>query len=276
MDRFSVRNGMQNFANQNGCSETTRRRIWQVFAKKWVFSHQTNKVLYNLVEDILSYFGQEYKYGANPFDHTENCNRLKTYICQQCEWFKVYDFIECYLAFYSGKSEFIETTNAFNSILEDEKTGYHIINGLVTPITNELEIQALEVALAKSPDHVAQSIQKALKLFSDREKPDFNNAIKEIITAVEALCCTIVEGGEDTLGRAVNKFAEYGIVLNENLTTAIKNLYKYTCNEDGKRHGGTSFVESDVEDARFMLVTCSAIINFLMVKWEKAKVNKNV
>lgn len=276
MDRFSVRNGLQNFTNQKDCAETTRRRIWQVFAKKHVLVMRGNVVRYGIVEDILSYFGQKYNYNDSPFDITDNCNLLQSYICERCEWYKVYDFIEYYLSNWAAKYDGAESKQAFNRILEDEKTGYHIINGVVAPITNELEIETLETALANSPDHVAQSIQKAVKLFSDREKPDYNNAIKEIITAVEALCCTIVEGGEDTLGRAVNKLADYGIVLNENLSTAIKNLYKYTCNEDGKRHGGTSFVESDVEDARFMLVTCSAIINFLMVKWEKAKVNKNV
>ena len=174
-----------------------------------------------------------------------------------------------------GKYTVATIIGEFNKVLEDERTGYHIIDGIVTPITNSTEIDAIEKALTNSPDHVTQSVKKALKLCSDRETPDYNNAIKEMITAVEALCCTIVEGGEDTLGKAINKFADYGIVLHDNLTVAIKNLYKYTCNEDGKRHGGTTFVESDVEDARFMLVTCSAIINLLMVKWEKSKENNN-
>ena len=174
-----------------------------------------------------------------------------------------------------GKYTVATIIGEFNKVLEDERTGYHIIDGIVTPITNSAEIDTIEKALTNSPDHVTQSVKKALKLFSDRETPDYNNAIKEMITAVEALCCTIVEGGDDTLGKAINKFADYGIVLHDNLTVAIKNLYKYTCNEDGKRHGGTTFIESDVEDARFMLVTCSAIINLLMVKWEKAKENRN-
>lgn len=275
MDRFSVRNGLQEFVNQNNCTTTTRRRIWQVFAKKWVLVNKGRNRLYDIVEDILAYFGQEYQFDNSPFDNPSNCNRLNKYICERCEWYKVYDFIEYYLSFCKTRGEEADVTREFNIILEDERTGYHIIDGIVTPITNSTEIDTIEKALTNSPDHVTQSVKKALKLFSDREAPDYNNAIKEMITAVEALCCTIVEGGEDTLGKAINKFTDYGIVLHDNLTTAIKNLYKYTCNEDGKRHGGTTFIESDVEDARFMLVTCSAIINLLMVKWEKAKENKD-
>ena len=271
MDRFSVRNGLQDFANQNNCTITTRRRIWQVFAKRHVLVDKGRIVRYDVVEDILAYFGQEYQFDNSPFDNKDNCNRLNKYICERCEWYKVYDFIEYYLDYCIGKYTVATIIGEFNKVLEDERTGYHIIDGIVTPITNSTEIDVIEKTLTNSPDHVTQSVKKALKLFSDREAPDYNNAIKEMITAVEALCCTIVEGGEDTLGKAINKFADYGIVLHDNLTTAIKNLYKYTCNEDGKRHGGTTFIESDVEDARFMLVTCSAIINLLMVKWEKAK-----
>lgn len=275
MDRFSIRNGLQDFANQNNCTITTRRRIWQVFAKRHVLVDKGINVRYDVVEDILAYFGQEYQFDNSPFDNKDNCIRLNKYICERCEWYKVYDFIEYYLDYCIGKYTVATIIGEFNKVLEDERTGYHIIDGIVTPITNSTEIDAIEKALTNSPDHVAQSVKKALKLFSDRETPDYNNAIKEMITAVEALCCTIVEGGEDTLGKAINKFADYGIVLHDNLTVAIKNLYKYTCNEDGKRHGGTTFVESDVEDARFMLVTCSAIINLLMVKWEKSKENNN-
>lgn len=275
MDRFSVRNGLQDFANQNNCTITTRRRIWQIFAKRHVLVDKGRSVRYDVVEDILAYFGQEYQFDNSPFDNKDNCNRLNKYICERCEWYKVYDFIEYYLDYCIGKYTVATIIGEFNKVLEDERTGYHIIDGIVTPITNSTEIDAIEKTLTNSPDHVTQSVKKALKLFSDRETPDYNNAIKEMITAVEALCCTIVEGGEDTLGKAINKFADYGIVLHDNLTVAIKNLYKYTCNEDGKRHGGTTFVESDVEDARFMLVTCSAIINLLMVKWEKSKENNN-
>lgn len=270
MDRFSVRNGLQEFANQNNCTTTTRRRIWQVFAKKHVLVNKGHNIRYDVVEDILAYFGQEYQFDNSPFDNKDNCNRLNKYICEKCEWYKVYDFIEYYLDYCIGKYTVATIIGEFNEVLEDERTGYHIIDGIVTPITNSTEIDAIEKALTNSPDHVTQSVKKALKLFSDREAPDYNNAIKEMITAVEALCCTIVEGGDDTLGKAINKFADYGIVLHDNLTVAIKNLYKYTCNEDGKRHGGTTFIESNVEDARFMLVTCSAIIN-LFGKMGKSK-----
>ena len=273
-DRFSIRNELQKFSNQNDCNKTTRTRLWQAFAKQFVLTKNNNSIQYDIVEDTLSYFGQEYKMEYNPFDHKDNVNKLNQYIIN-CEWYKVYDFIEFVLAKSINTKEHIYLNEEFNLILEDEKTGYHIISGLVASITNPIEIIEIEKAMDICPEHVSISIRKAIKLFSDKNKPDYNNAIKEMITAVEALCCTIVkdEGidNADTLGKAINKFKECGIALHEKLISSIKDLYKYTCNEDGKRHGGTTFVESDVEDARFMIVTCSAILNLLMVKWEKSK-----
>ncbi len=146
---------------------------------------------------------------------------------------------------------------------------------MVTPITNQFEISEIEEAIELSPEHVQESVRKSIKLFSDKTSPDYNNAIKEIITAVEALCRTIAAEsgftGVNSLTAAVNKLEECGITLHDKMKEALKDLYWYTCDEDGKRHGGTTYVESDVEDARFMIITCSAIINFLLVKWSKAK-----
>lgn len=79
------------------------------------------------------------------------------------------------------------------------------------------------------------------------------------------------EEKENTLGKAVDKLAEHGVILNEALKEAIKKLYKYTCSEEGVRHGGTEYVQTDASDAKFMIVTCSAILNYLIEKWEKAK-----
>ena len=273
-ERFSVRNELQKFSNLNDCQETTRYRLWQVFANHEVLTHNNNVTRYDIVEDLLSYFGREYKMEYNSSDHRKNISELKKYICHECEWYHVYDFVEKYLKSKNNSESTKRIINEFNDVLEDEQTGYHIIHNLITPITNPTEIEEIEKVIEIVPEHVEKSIKKSLELFSKKPTPDYNNAIKEIITAVEALCCTIVaESGEDadTLGKAVNKLSSCGIVLNEHLKTAIKELYKYTCNEDGKRHGGTTFVESSAEDARFMIVTCSAIINYLMVKRDSVK-----
>ena len=46
-------------------------------------------------------------------------------------------------------------------------------------------------------------------------------------------------------------------------------LYGYTSDESGIRHGGIDFTNVNFEDAKYMLVSCSAFVNYLMEKWIK-------
>ena len=277
--RFSVRNKFYSINNKNDCTCTTKTRLWYIFHKIFNMDHlDLDDAYYDIVEDVLEYLGQEYYRDNVVSDHNANIEMLKRYIIYECNWFIVYDFIEFVLlhADDEHKKEFVAQVN---EALEDEMTGLHIVGNYVVPIFNTAETHEIEEAINTCPIHVVESIQKSLKLFSQRPNPDYNNAVKEIITATEALCCTIVNesgiDGVETMGRAVDKLSECGIILNEYLKDGIKKLYKYTCNENGTRHGGITYVQLSVEDARFMIVTCSAILNFLMVKWEKAKENSH-
>jgi hypothetical protein len=61
-----------------------------------------------------------------------------------------------------------------------------------------------------------------------------------------------------------------GVVLHADLKDAFKKLYGYTSGAQGIRHGLVGKANLDVEDARFMLIACSAFINYLATKAEKA------
>lgn len=50
---------------------------------------------------------------------------------------------------------------------------------------------------------------------------------------------------------------------------AFIKLYGYTSDEDGVRHGGIDFNNVPAEDAKYMLVSCSAFVNYLIEKYEK-------
>ena len=41
------------------------------------------------------------------------------------------------------------------------------------------------------------------------------------------------------------------------------------CDEKGIRHAGIDFVDAPAEDAKYMLVSCSAFVNYLIEKWSK-------
>lgn len=190
-------------------------------------------------------------------------------------WYKKLELLEYVLKYMTSESEEknnpkgMELCRHFSHCLnlEFERLyyGYRIVDNLVVPITNEMEIEAIEKALADSKDNIQVHLSEALRLFSDREHPDFRNSIKESISAVEALCRELTS--EDTLGKALKKLEDKGIVIQKQLKEAFIKLYAYTKQpETGIRH---CLMDADAtyhpshNEAYFMLVSCSAFINYL-------------
>lgn len=123
--------------------------------------------------------------------------------------------------------------------------------------------QALENPYSSVYDHLS----KANKLIADRSKPDYENSIKESISAVEALCkiLTGITGKESCLGKMLKKLEEKGIVIHPGLKAAFNSLYGYTSDANGIRHAGNiGGPASTFEEAKFMLVSCSAFVNYLI------------
>ena len=114
-------------------------------------------------------------------------------------------------------------------------------------------------------------LQSALDLFSDRESPDYRNSIKEFISAIETICKLITNTEKASLSQAI-KVITNKIELHSDLQEAFYKLYGYTSGAEGIRHSLTEKPDLDFEDAKFMLVTCSAFVNYLKVKAVKAEI----
>ena len=153
-----------------------------------------------------------------------------------------------------------------NGIFEQEYIGYRFIDGIITPITDDLEINAIDETLKNKYEPVKNHISKANSLLADRDNPDYENSIKESISAVEALCQIIagVDGREATLGNTLKKMEDNGVIIHKGLQSAFQKLYGYTSNANGVRHAGDiGGPSSTFEEAKFMLVACCAFINYL-------------
>lgn len=191
------------------------------------------------------------------------------------DWNRVYDFIEfvacaCANKHYENSAE--EFTADCNIVLEMEMSAYRFVGTTITRITDEEEIEEINEALQSPMDSVKAQIKRSLELFSDRRSPNYRGSIKESISAVESICRLIANDGKATLGQALKIIENDGkIELHPALKSAFEKLYGYTSDEDGIRHALMN-VNDDVnfEDAKFMLVSCSAFVNFLMVKASKA------
>ena len=192
----------------------------------------------------------------------------------QCEWYKVYDFVEFVANNYHP--EWVNDQNKMfmiscNSILERELSAYRFVGGILSRITAEEEIAEVDKALEETDSikPINVHIKRAIELFADKKKPDYRNSIKESISAVEAICNLIIGSDHSTLGEALKKI-ESKVVIHPALKSAFSALYGYTSSADGIRHALLDQSTLDFEDAKFMLVSCSAFINYLIAKSSKA------
>lgn len=159
-----------------------------------------------------------------------------------------------------------------NRVFEQEYVGYRFIDGEITPISDEMEVAEIEQSLDIGFQGCRAHFKKALSFLSDREKPDYKNCIKESISAVESICQIIIGKDSATLGKALKVLEGKGVVLHSALKNAFSSLYGYTSDEGGIRHAEGLF-ESNVtfEEAKYMLVSCCAFVNYLIAEYGKTK-----
>ena len=184
-------------------------------------------------------------------------------------WYGVYDFVEFIANNFSD--EYNKVNPKFmdfcNSVLECELSAYRFVGGKITQITSKEEVSEIEEALetSKPLKAVNTHLKRALDLLADRKSPDYRNSIKESISAVEAICNLITKEKKATLGQALKKI-ENKVSLHPALKNAFSSLYGYTSDTEGIRHALLNEPNLSLEDAKFMLVSCSAFINYLINK----------
>ena len=269
MVNFSTRYGYRDSTVQYECaSDTLKRRIMAAFYKQEFDSYDTmDWTNYTTrIEDMMIEMGVPYEFPKNEIFKKKNAEALQEYIFKAEEWYIIYDFIERYLKV-SNIETITKMEKVFNEILEEEVSGYRIVDGLVVPITSKAEIETVKEACNTPYHSVNVHIEKAIELFANRKKPDYENSIKESISAVESICCVITNSEHGTLGKTLKKLKDNGVHIHSAMESAFSSLYGYTSDEDGIRHGSIDFHEAPIEDARYMLITCSAFVNYLMEKY---------
>ena len=225
-------------------------------------SKDSNQELYALCQQLW------FNYFKEPLDTLNHdwsvvLETLRGYFFS-CKWYETYDFIEfCTNNYqrYKFKENFV---NSCNVAFEKEMSAYRFIDGIISQITEQEQLDEIEQALEDSRGPVHSHLRRSLELLSDRESPDYRNSIKESISSVESLV-GLVLGAKGTLGQLIKKL-EDEINLHPALKTAFSSLYGYTSDEGGIRH---ALLESDntrFEDAKFFLVVCSSFINFVESK----------
>ena len=272
MPSFSERMGikpMNTIILRDSISIELRNGLWSAFKMVYLDDYikcERSTILSGL---WLDYF--KYPIDTLPWDWDDVYRDLRKYFFE-CEWYQVYDFIEfCANNLKNSNQVFVDYCNI---ILKRELSAYRFIDGILAPVTSEEEIAEIDDALKKSDSirSVHNHLRRAIELFADKKSPDYRNSIKESISAVEAICGLIIGSEHSTLGDALKEI-ERKVVIHPALKKAFSALYGYTCNEGGVRHALLDEPTLDFEDAKFMLVSCSAFTNYLLAKSSKAGID---
>lgn len=271
MEVFSKRNGyVPNNIQLESASEILKKRIYTSFFRAEYSRYDLFDEDTTGIEDMMVELGITYKIPDNRINREQNAQKLEKAVLNSKEWYTIYDFIEKYLST-CNEDKVDKMQSEFNRILEEEISAYRILEKKVIPITNKSELLTIEEAKNSDFDSVKIHLDKALGLFAERRNPDYENSIKESISAVESMCCIITgsTGKNATLGNTLKKLKENGVHIHQAMEKAFLSLYGYTSDEDGIRHGGIDFRNAPSEDAKYMLISCSAFINYLTEKWRK-------
>ncbi len=181
-------------------------------------------------------------------------------------WYNIYNLIEFItdkIATYDGFK------NGINKILEEEMSGYRYISNKLAPITSLTEMESIASSIESAKENqlfgTYKHLETAITLLSRKPNPDFRNSIKESISAVESLVkqLTVEEGGG--LDKALAKL-EAKVKFHGAFKAGLLSLYGYTSDEHGIRHAILEEPNVGFDEAKFMIVSCSALVNFLISK----------
>lgn len=203
---------------------------------------------------------------------------------QQClnnpklEWYRKLDCVEFAIAFMRreftdrARKEVVDNfIKNVNRQFERLNYGYRIVQGEIVDIVSDIVIQTVDEA-AEQNDSVGFHLKEALKLYSLKPTPDCRNSIKESITAVETLLRTLTD--ENTFGKAFDKVKKQQ-TIHPRLEEMIQKMYDYSNQKDtGIRHAKVELYDRylpSTEEALFLLVTCSATVNYVKRKLSNNK-----
>jgi hypothetical protein len=264
--RFSERIGiLKRVLQKDSMDEALKNALWNaVYVRYWLRYRFARTEICGSAEGelILCLW-------VHHFD--QPADKLNTTFCYAIEdvakrfeashWHQVYDFIQEVVEFAPPNVE--EFIAYCNNILERHMSAYRFIGTTLSPITSEVEIAAVGDAITHRGRFAAASahLATALSRLSDRTSPDYRNAIKESISAVESVCKVIVGDDRATLVQALKQ-----IGLHPALEKGLGNIYGYTSDADGIRHAMMDKSMLTGDDARFFLVSCSAFVNYLVTK----------
>lgn len=188
-------------------------------------------------------------------------------------WEEVYFVMQLFVKYYPLESLNESFMTKCNRVLEEENSAYRFVAGRILPTMSEPEMKAVEDATS-GEDDVSELMNGAVDKLAFG---DPKNAIKEALSAAELLSNLLSPQPHSTdlkktLPAVLDRLEkELGQPFNTNLKDTFLRMYDYASSEPGVRHGSKApATYAEEAEARFVIVTCSALVNYLRTKADEA------
>lgn len=269
---------------RGGFSDRTKKEPISTIIQKDNLDERTRNKIINIIDVIIDNCDKGYKLdkfynyiyktvfcvtkNEIPYYDSDKRQNIIDGIKKDWQYYDILSFIEEIVIWYN-KSFYQDLTGIFNELFEIECVGYRFVNMQITDIINDEEIKEIEEALNTKYSACSESINKALNLLYNRDNPDYSNSVKESISAIEAICNIILGTNNATLGEALKRLEKNGFEIHSAMKNAFISLYGYTSDKSGIRHNNGVDENTTFEEAKYMLVSCSAFLNYLIQVYEK-------
>jgi hypothetical protein len=180
---------------------------------------------------------------------------------QKAPWFKVYELVE----FIARNHDAHDFVSCCTEALERESSGYRFLQGKLVPIVSSEELAEVESAITSESGPVSTHLRAAVRALADRSHQNPRKVVHESISAVESAVRSLLGDEKVTLGDGLKRV---NLDLHPALSKGLGVLYGWTSDaKSGIRHGLSDKPwEVDGADARYMLIACSAFVNYLRAK----------
>jgi len=231
-------------------------------------------------------------YNATRTDSRRRAAEDAENIINTMKWDSVYDFCERlynYLACATGyywNDEFHEKTSKedvkkfiaeeIQRLFEEESLAFDFDQGVIRrrgrKHTNDVTTRAQVVLGDPRLTSARRHYDKAMAFFRNPTKPDFENAVKESVCAVEAAGKSLFPNAKaSTLGDLAKWFSSTKEVsVPKALAQTVTAIYAYRSGGDGVGHGGSNGGIATAEVTEYVLAVCaSQIIYFVDISTEQ-------
>ena len=259
---YSDRKNITNFRDIvqfEDLNERTRNKIYTLMSKYT----NNNEFVEFLYVEIFSCTVDDVPrvqdiFGKNHLDIFSINSQLKDFLLVH-PYNAIFDLLEGINKFWKQRNNSFEKD--INAIFKEENVQHKFVNGIITDITEEHEIEEIQNRLDKNDDS-SNHISKAICHLYDRQNPDYENSIKESICAVEVKCKEITKDPKATLGSAIKQLKDNGIDIHPSFEQGISKLYGYASDAKGVRHGGGKEAAVTEREAKLILTICTATCNY--------------